>query len=200
MSPTKVTTAGEGGLVATRDADLAARLRIGRDYGNPGSYDCEFPGLNARMSELHAAIALAGLDTVAERVAYRGELVAAFRAGVDRVPGLRLVVPEEGDLSTYKDLTLVLEPEVFGLTNLELGAALKAEGIDSRRYYAPPIHRQKAYAHLRHTRELPITDEMAGRVLTPPLYSHMTVEQVRAVATAIVRIQDVAARVRQEVG
>ncbi len=52
-------------------------------------------------------------------------------------------------MSTFKDLTLILEPEVFGLTNVELGAALKAEGIDSRRYYAPPIHRQRAYAHLR---------------------------------------------------
>ncbi len=80
MSPTKVTTAAEGGLVATHDAELARRLRIGRDYGNPGTYDCEFPGINARMSELHAAVALAGLSTVAERVAYRNELVAAFRA------------------------------------------------------------------------------------------------------------------------
>ena len=200
MSPTKVTTAGEGGLVATHDADLARRLRIGRDYGNPGTYDCEFPGINARMSELHAAVALAGLSTVAERIAYRNDLVAAFKAEVEGVPGLGFPVLDEGDVSTFKDLTLILEPEVFGLTNVQLGAALKAEGVDSRRYYAPPIHRQQAYAHLRGSRELPVTDEMAGRVLTPPLYSHMTLEQVRAVATAVVRIQDLAARVRQEVG
>ena len=106
MSPTKVTTAGEGGLVATRDDDLAARLRIGRNYGNPGDYDCTFPGLNARMSEMHAAIALAGLDTVQERVAYRNELVDAFRTNVKDVPGLAFPRLDEDDLSTYKDLTL----------------------------------------------------------------------------------------------
>lgn len=189
MSPTKVTTAGEGGLVATKDGDLAARLRIGRDYGNPGDYDCQFPGLNARMSELHAAIALAGITSVAERVAYRNELVEAFRSEVKDVPGLALPTLGAGDISTYKDLTLVLEPEVFGLTNLQIGAALKADGIDSRRYYAPPIHRQTAYAALRGTRELPVTDEMAGRVLTTPLYSHMTPRQVRSVAASVASVQ-----------
>ena len=200
MSPTKVTTAGEGGLVATRDPDLAARLRVARDYGNPGDYDCLFPGLNARMSELHAAVALAGLDTVGERVAYRGQLVAAFRDAVDRLPGLAFPTVEPGDVSTYKDLTLVLQPAEFGLTNVELGAALKAEGIDSRRYYAPPIHRQKAYAHLAPTRDLPVTDEMAGRVLTPPLYSHMTKEQVLLVAESVRRIQQHAPAVRAALG
>ena len=195
MSPTKVTTAGEGGLVATRDADLAARLRIARDYGNPGDYDCLFPGLNARMSELHAAVALAGIPTVGERVAFRNELVRAFRAAVADVPGLSFPTLDDGDVSTFKDLTLVLDPEVFGLTNVELAGALKAEGIDSRRYYAPPIHRQQAYAHLAH-RDLPVTDEMAARVLTPPLYSHMTLEQASRVGEVVAAVQAHAGAVR----
>lgn len=195
MSPTKVTTAGEGGLVATHDSGLAAALRTARDYGNPGDYDCRFPGLNARMSELHAAVALAGIGSVHERVAHRNELVAAFTSAVEAVPGIGFPRVDPGDLSTYKDLTLVLDPEVFGLTNRQLAAALRAEGIDSRRYYAPPIHRQQAYAHLPRTRELPVTDEMAERVLTPPLYSHMTVEQVQHVAAAVARIQERAADV-----
>ena len=86
---------------------------------------------------------------------------------------------------------------MFGLTNVQLGAALKAEGIDSRRYYAPPIHRQQAYAHLRGQRELPVTDEMASRVLTPPLYSHMTPEQATRVATTVRRLQTNADRVAE---
>src|SRR5688500_4255747 len=56
LSPTKVAVAGEGGLVTTNDAALAEAVRLGRDYGNPGNYDCRFPGLNARMSELHATV------------------------------------------------------------------------------------------------------------------------------------------------
>jgi len=69
LSPTKVLIAGEGGIIATNDDSLAERCRVGRDYGNPGDYDTRFIGLNARMSELHAATALASFEDLEERIA-----------------------------------------------------------------------------------------------------------------------------------
>jgi dTDP-4-amino-4,6-dideoxygalactose transaminase len=189
LSPTKVAVAGEGGLVATNDESLAEALRLGRDYGNPGNYDCRFPGLNARMSELHAAVALASLDGLDERIAHRNELVAAFKTATAGVPGLTFQQVDDGDVSTYKDLTLVVDPAPFGLDAAALGRALKAEGADSRRYYSPPIHRQKAYAAMPVERELPVTDRLSESVLTPPLYSHMTHDQIERLADAVVRIQ-----------
>jgi dTDP-4-amino-4,6-dideoxygalactose transaminase len=196
LSPTKVMVAGEGGLVATNDAALAQTIRLGRDYGNPGDYDCLFPGLNARMSELHAAVALASLVGLDDRIAHRGALVAEFRRRTEGLPGLRFPELAAGDVSTYKDLTLIIEPDEFGLTVPELATALRAEGIDSRRYYFPPIHQQKAYAGLPRARELPVTDSIAERVLTPPLWSHMSVDDIGRVATAVVRIQQHAAAIR----
>jgi dTDP-4-amino-4,6-dideoxygalactose transaminase len=189
LSPTKVVVAGEGGLVTTDDASLAEAVRLGRDYGNPGNYDCRFPGLNARMSELHATLALASLEGLDERIAHRNELVRAFKAASAGVPGLDFQQIDDGDVSTYKDLTLVVDPEAFGLDAGSLRDALKAEGADSRRYYFPPIHRQKAYAELPTDRGLPITDWLADRVLTPPLYSHMTIDQIERLADAVLRIQ-----------
>jgi len=189
MSPTKVAVAGEGGLVATRDAALAATLRTARDYGNPGDYDTLFPGLNARLSELHAATALTWLTGLPERVAHRGDLVAAFAAVVAGVPGLRLALPEEGDVSTFKDLTLIVDAEAFGLDADALAGALKAEGVDTRRYFHPPVQRQKAYAHLGQAEALPVTDRLAAAVLTVPLWSHMDAVTVRRVADAVVKIQ-----------
>lgn len=196
MSPTKVAVAGEGGLVATDDEGLAAEVRLGREYGNPGTYDCEFAGLNARMSELHAAVGLASLQGLDERIAYRNELVGQFKDATAGVAGLAFQdVPPE-DVSTYKDLTLVVDEDRFGMTAEQVGRALKAEGIDSRRYYFPPIHQQKAYAHLPRTRELAVTDALATTVLTSPLYSHMTVGQVRSVADTVVRLHEAAPQVR----
>lgn len=196
MSPTKVAVAGEGGLVATRDAALAETLRTARDYGNPGDYDTLFPGLNARMSELHAAVGLASLAGLRERVAHRGELVAAFTAVVDGVPGLRAALPEPGDTSTFKDLTLFVDEAAFGLRADVLGRALKAEGIDTRRYFHPPVHRQKAYAHLGQAESLPLTDRLADSVLTVPLWSHMDAAAVRRTAGAVLRVQAHAAALR----
>jgi dTDP-4-amino-4,6-dideoxygalactose transaminase len=196
MSPTKVAVAGEGGLVATDNAELAQAIRIGRDYGNPGNYDCQFPGLNARMSELHAAVGVASLDGLDDRIAHRNDLVATFRARTSGVSGLGYQEVRSEDVSTFKDLTLIIDPDSFGLCAADLGRALAAEGIDSRRYYYPPIHRQKAYAHLPQHRELPVTDEVADKVLTPPLYSHMAHAQMAAVADAVVAIHEHAPAVR----
>ncbi|WP_431677609.1 DegT/DnrJ/EryC1/StrS family aminotransferase [Kitasatospora sp. KL5] len=197
MSPTKVAVAGEGGLVATRDASLAATLRTARDYGNPGDYDTLFPGLNARMSELHAAVGLASLTGLPERVAHRGALVEVFAAAVAGLPGLRLALPEPGDTSTFKDLTLIVDDAAFGLGAAQLGRALKAEGVDSRRYFHPPVHRQKAYAHLGQAEALPLTDRLADSVLTVPLWSHMDADAVRRVAGAVVKVQAQAGRLRE---
>ncbi|GAA0702322.1 aminotransferase class I/II-fold pyridoxal phosphate-dependent enzyme [Kitasatospora atroaurantiaca] len=196
MSPTKVAVAGEGGLVATRDGALAATLRTARDYGNPGDYNTLFPGLNARMSELHAAVGLNWLAVLPERVAHRGALVAEFAAAVAGLPGLRLALPEPGDVSTFKDLTLILDSEHFGLTADQLARALKAEGIDTRRYFHPPVQRQQAYAHLGQADALPVTDRLAAAVLTVPLWSHMDAATVRRTAEAVVRIQPYAERLR----
>ncbi|MER8186766.1 DegT/DnrJ/EryC1/StrS family aminotransferase [Kitasatospora sp. NPDC094015] len=196
MSPTKVAVAGEGGLVATRDAALAQTLRTGRDYGNPGDYNTLFPGLNARMSELHAAVGLAWLADLPARVAHRGALVEEFRTVVAGLPGLRLALPEAGDVSTFKDLTLILDADAFGLSSAELAAALKAEGIDTRRYFHPPVQRQQSYAHLGQAEDLPVTDRLADSVLTVPLWTHMDAATVRRVAEAVLRIQPYAERLR----
>lgn len=199
LSPTKVVVAGEGGLVATDDDRIADAVRIGRDYGNPGDYNCRFPGLNARMSELHATVALGSLEGLDERVAHRSMLVERFRAATADVAGLSLPVVEAGDTSTYKDLTLVLDSRRFGLTPLQLAAALRAEGIDSRRYYAPPVHRQDAYADGPRT-HLPVTDRISDQVLSPPLWSHMTEAQIDTVAHAVVRCHRHAEQLREALG
>jgi dTDP-4-amino-4,6-dideoxygalactose transaminase len=196
MSPTKVTTAAEGGIVATNDDEVAEHVRLGRNYGNSGDYDCAFPGLNARMSELHAAVALAGLEGLDDRLAHRRRLVETFWAGVTGVPGLRRPVVADGDTSTFKDLTLVVNPEEFGLDVPSLTEAFAAEGIDSRRYFYPPIHRQKAYVQSPAEWDLPVTDDLSQRVITPPLWSSMTEVDVTALADLVTRLHEHAPAIR----
>ena len=94
----------------------------------------------------------------------------------------------------------IIDDEAFGLSAPELGQALKREGIDTRRYYWPPIHMQKAYADSPRERDLPITERVAGSVLTPPLYSHMTEDEARRVARSIAAVQANASLVRSALG
>jgi dTDP-4-amino-4,6-dideoxygalactose transaminase len=189
LSPTKVLIAGEGGIIATGDDVLAERCRIGRDYGNPGDYDTRFVGLNARMSELHAATALASFDDLEERIARRNELAERYHKVLGDLPGIGFPVVAEGDRSTYKDLTILIDEEGFGSGAAAVARALDAEGIQTRRYYSPPVHRQRAYRSLAPANgPLPVTDAAAERVLTLPLWTGMTNEQVDGVATAMARL------------
>jgi dTDP-4-amino-4,6-dideoxygalactose transaminase len=174
LSPTKVLVAGEGGIIATNDDALAERARVGRDYGNPGNYDCVFVGLNARMSEIHAATALRSLEGLEERVERRNALADLYRRALDGIPGITFPVVRLGDRSTYKDYTILVDEEKFGLSAASLGQALSADGVETRRYYTPPVHKMVAYSHHAYlVGSLPITEAAARRVLTLPLWLDM---------------------------
>ena len=181
LTPTKPLVAGEGGLVATNDSALAETLRIGRDYGNPGDYDTRFVGLNARMSEFHAAMALESLELLDESLERRRYLASLYRGYLDDVPGIELQAFSARDTSTFKDLTIRVDADAFGLDRDGLALALLAEGIDTRKYFDPPVHRQRAYGHLEHAR-LPVTDAVSSSVLSLPVFPDLHDEQVEQVA------------------
>lgn len=184
LTPTKPLVAGEGGLVATNDSSLAETLRIGRDYGNPGNYDTRFAGLNARMSEFHAAMALESLAGFDESLERRRFLASLYRGYLDEVPGIEFQTFSSRETSTFKDLTIRVDASEFGLSRDGLALALLAEGVDTRKYFDPPVHRQRAYGHLEY-RDLPVTDAVAASVLSLPVYPDLFDEQVERVCDII---------------
>ena len=163
LSPTKPLVAGEGGLVATNDDDVAEPIRIGRDYGNPGDYDTRFVGLNARMSELHAAVALESLARA--RRAPRAAAPKLADRYVDRArrrPGRRAPAraPRRPlDVQGLHGRRRRRQRSASAATARR--RALRAEGVDTRCYFYPPVHRQTAYAHLDAV-DLPVTDRVAA--------------------------------------
>lgn len=189
LGPSQVVVGGEGGLVATGDAGLATELRRARDSGDPTDDHGRLRGLHVRMSELHAATALHSLSLLDDALPQRRALVRLFWAEMAEGRGLRGPLLGPTDESTCQALTLVVDEEVFGLSAAELGEALRREGIDARRPYAPAVHQRGAYAHLPR-RALPVTEQVAPRVLTLPLWSQMTSEQLLLVAAAILRVLD----------
>jgi dTDP-4-amino-4,6-dideoxygalactose transaminase len=184
MSPTKPVIAGEGGIVATNREDIAGVIRIGRDYGNPGDYDTRFVGLNARMSEFHAAMALESLGDLDEHLVTRSALAARYRDQLADIPGIRVQVLEPDDESTWKDFTVAVDAAEFGCTRNELASALRTEGIDTRSYFDPPVHRQQSHAAAA-DRPLPTTDRVASQVISLPLYPALEPIDVDRVASVV---------------
>jgi dTDP-4-amino-4,6-dideoxygalactose transaminase len=198
MSPTKLVVAGEGGIVTTNDASLAEQVRMGREYGDPGDYNTSFAGLNGRLSEFHAATALLSLEQLDDHVAARQARAARYVGGLADVPGIRTPTIAAGDEGNYKDFTVMFD-EAFGLDRDAVAIALDAEGIDTRRYFWPPVHRQQAYAHLPKA-DLTFTDAAAGSVLSLPMFGDLPEADVDRVVEALRAIHGNADAIRDRVG
>ena len=190
LSPTKLLVAGEGGLVATNDRTLARLIRAARNYGDLGAYDCEVLGLNARMSEFHAALALAGLEMVDAKVRRHNEIAANYTALLASVRGLSFQTVSPHHTCAYKDYSVLVDHESCGLSRDQLAQALLAENIETKKYFYPPLHKQKLYAEYYDTERdgLSLTNRISGGILSLPIYESMPETTVERIAFAIQRI------------
>lgn len=190
LSPTKLLIAGEGGIVSTNDDALAEYIRLGREYGNSGNYDSAFAGINARMPEFNALLGLHSLHLLEAAASRRNEVVALYQEELGRLPGIGFQEVRSGNRNSYKDFSITVAPDEFGLKRDELALALAAENIDTRKYYEPPVHRQTAYRDFYDGRTLPETDRLSAQSLSLPIWSSMSDEVASGICRAILRIHE----------
>jgi dTDP-4-amino-4,6-dideoxygalactose transaminase len=187
LSPTKLLVAGEGGLVTTNDATLANRLRAGRNYGDLGNYNPILCGLNARMSEFNAALALSGLRLVDEKIARHNEIAARYSSILSGIEGISFqnVLPMNG--STFKDFSLHIASDATGWYASGLCAALSELGVPTKRYFYPPLHQQDIFAPFHHCAERPLrmTELVSEGVVSLPIYASLSNEQVDAIGKTV---------------
>ena len=200
LSPTKLLVAGEGGLIATRNPVLAARLRAARNYGDAGDYDCLDLGLNARMTEFQAGLALAGLPLVDSSVERRNKLARIYEQYLGNQPGLSVQKIRPADRATRKDFSIVIDEARFGISRAFLQAALEKENVEVRRYFDPPLHRQRLYRRYYRPEadRLDGTDRISSGVLSLPIYPQMGEEDPARIARCILEIRDWATLNRAE--
>jgi dTDP-4-amino-4,6-dideoxygalactose transaminase len=190
LSPTKLLVAGEGGLVTTNDAVLAERIRAGRNYGDLGSYDPILLGLNARMPEFNAALALAGLDHFDRTLARYNQIAARYSSTLRGIPGICLQSIDSRDTTTYKDYTIWLNPTSGRRNRDQLAEALLAENIETKKYFYPPLHRQRLFRTFSSAgpQTLTRTDRVADGILSLPIYYALADDLVDTVANAVVEL------------
>jgi dTDP-4-amino-4,6-dideoxygalactose transaminase len=188
LSPTKVVTAIEGGLVTTNDGILADRLRGMRDYGkDPGNgEDMAYLGLSARMSELHAAVGLLSLRRMDELVKARLDPIAIYRDCLGALPGCS-VQEFPSDRTTSGNYFVLFISDTARKTRDQVCAALRDLGIQTKRYFYPPVHQQTVFRHfpMRVSSHMRNTLKASAEGLALPLYSHMTLEQLEFICERV---------------
>jgi dTDP-4-amino-4,6-dideoxygalactose transaminase len=190
LSPTKLLVAGEGGLVTTNDATLAKAIKGMRNYGDLGAYDPKWLGMNARMSEFNAALALAGMPLVKAKVARRNRIANIYTTLLAPLPGLRFQKILPGDFTTYKDYSIHVSPDAFGMTRDALAEALLAEKIETKKYFFPPLHQQRLYKSFRgvNREDLAHTEYVTNGIVSLPIYESLPDATVEQVSYAILRL------------
>ena len=186
LSPTKLLTAAEGGIIASKDQELLKKLKIARNYGDSGDYDCEFQSFNSRMSELHAILGLESLKDVERNIEQRNNLADIYKKNLSKI-GVKFQKINQNVRTTFKDFSIFIDPEKLGINRDILCEELKKENIITKKYFYPAVHKQKAYKEYNELK-LPITEKIASNVLSLPLYSHMTEEEVTTTCEAISKI------------
>jgi dTDP-4-amino-4,6-dideoxygalactose transaminase len=196
LSPTKLVIAGEGGIVATNDGELAERVRMGREYGNSGNYDSAFPGINARLPEFNALMGLHSLRKLDAAAQRRNAVAALYHEALGAVPGIAFQQVRATNRHSYKDFSVTVDEQAFGLSRDAVARSLDAENIDTRKYYDPPVHRQTAYKRFGSAADLlDNTDLLAARSLSLPMWSEMSDETVLGICRAIGRIHEFAGQI-----
>lgn len=186
LSPSKIITTGEGGLVATSNRELAEKLKLFRNQGVV-DYDSKFLGVNARMTEMQAILGLEMVPIVDELVAKKQGLLKKYIPALEKISGIRLQHVPTNVVSTYKDFNIVIDPVEFGMSRDEIAHHLNNLGISTKSYYYPPVHAQKTYAALfeKYDGQLTNTNLVSNNTLTLPLYPDMPIEFVDRVIDAI---------------
>ncbi|MBD5539294.1 MAG: DegT/DnrJ/EryC1/StrS family aminotransferase [Desulfovibrio sp.] len=178
---TKLFHTVEGGCVVAHAPDAKGKLELLRAFGHRGDTHTSL-GINAKLSELHAAMGLCLLPGLAENIARRTRLTdiydAALSIGPDGAPGRaglrrpRLAPGLFWNHSYYP----VIFPD--GATRARVTAALNARDIHPRRYFSPSLTRLP-YVQAP---PCPVSEDMAERVLCLPLWADMAPELADEIA------------------
>jgi dTDP-4-amino-4,6-dideoxygalactose transaminase len=175
LHATKLINGFEGGYVTTDDSRLAAILRQQRNFCFPSNPDFNpdtFPwvyGLNAKLNEVHAALALATLDELPAIIARNRDRHEAYRAALAGIPGLSLLpCTASPEMPSAYLMAIADVGPAWGLSRDATLALLRQEGCALNPYYSPPLHQSPHGATSNPTPSLPVTEDLAGRYLQLP--------------------------------
>ncbi len=187
-------TTGEGGMIITDDDALAKKFRLLRSHGmtsltwdrhqgHAWSYDVVELGYNYRIDEIHSALGREQLKKLNGFNARRHEITTLYRELLSELSP-EVTVPFEGHagVSAHHIMPIVLPKRANRLRFME---AMKEQGIQTSVHY-PPIHLFKSFkGQSQGNDSLTITEDIASREVTLPLYPTLTDEQVKLVAGAV---------------
>ena len=170
---------GDGGMIITGNAEVEETLRMLRNHGSAVRYYHRMLGYNSRLDEIQAAIIRIKLRHIDRFTEGRRNAAGLYRKYIRRID---LTLPRESDdyEHVYHQYTVLSERRD------QIQASLTQAGIASAIYYPVPLHQQEVFlGNGDHHEILPVTETLAVRVLSLPIFPEITEEEIRLISETI---------------
>ena len=173
---------GDGGALFTQSAERADLYRSLRSHGEGATrYEVLRTGMNGRLDTMQAAVLLAKLSVFEAELERRHTIAALYDARLTSHVRIPARVPNS--TSAWAVYAILLES---GAQRDAVQSAMNAAGVPSAIYYPRPLHRQPAYAAWHDGTDLPVSDDLATRILALPIHPDLDDRQVGAVCDAVI--------------
>ena len=190
LHASKLINGFEGGYVTTNDEELANQLLFMRGFGFSGHDNVVSLGVNAKLNEIHAAMALASLDDLEDQVLRNRDRYRTYQRELADIPGIRLLEFDESERTSFKNIVVELCDE-WPLERDATVEALNEQGILARAYYSPALHR-KTYSYEVRFGELPVTDRLAPRFVLLPCGARVDADDIATITSFLRRLASAA--------
>jgi dTDP-4-amino-4,6-dideoxygalactose transaminase len=171
---------GEGGAVVTQREDIADKIRMIRDHGQAKKYYHDLEGYNGRLDAIQAGVLRIKLRKLQGWNEARRQNAKRYDELLSRIPGVTIPAQANGVASVYH-LYVIMADDRDGLQKY-----LGDKGIGTGLHYPVPLHLQKAYSDQGYKKgDFPVTEDVANRLLSLPMFPELTKEQIEYVAECI---------------
>jgi perosamine synthetase len=186
----KIITTGEGGMVTTNDANLAARVRQLKGQGQDPARRYWFPmmGYNYRMTNVEAAIGLGQIEKIDWHTARRREIAGWYRKYLGESKQFTLSPEASWARNAYWIICVVLK-ESFPQSRDEVMASLTKAGIETRPFFYP-MHTLPMYSEASATQSFPIAESLASRGFNVPSSAVLKEEEVAFVCGKLLELAE----------
>ena len=169
---------GDGGMITTNNPELAEKLKMLRNYGQPKKYEHDFIGINSRLDEIQAACLRVKLKYLDKWNQNRNDIASLYNKLLKDVP---IITPEVIEFAEHVYHLYVIR---YGQRD-SLQAKLSSKNIHTQIHYPIPVHKQKAYQELGFDMTLPVTERICKEILSLPMHPFLKEEDVHDIVEAI---------------
>ena len=172
---------GDGGALFTESDDRADLYRSLRTHGEGKTrYEVLRTGMNGRLDSIQAAVLLSKLTVFPEELQARERIAGVY----DRRLGNAVTTPKRvADSTSAWAIYAILLPNEAARDRTQ--AALRDDGVPTAIYYPRPLHRQPAYSAQHDGAALPVSEDLAGRILALPIHPDLTDADVDRICEAV---------------